>query len=176
MRIEKSKILWGIGSVACLGISYWLCRFVFYEMHRMKQWSNVLAIVGLIIIIIASVYEKRKLSVATVIGYIGGFALAMVFRTEGLDPGGGSTNNAWIIWGCVFILAVIAGLYMDKGSRIVSFVCTLIVLARLVTILFMELFKQFTALSVFVPVLIIIGLALFFPRIKNEAEKRNNLS
>ena len=34
----------------------------------------------------------------TIVGYIGEFILAMLFNTDGIDQGGGRTNNGWIIW------------------------------------------------------------------------------
>jgi hypothetical protein len=109
----KNKSLWGIGSLASLAISYWLCRVVFFDMHGMKQWPNALALVSLIIIIIASVGGSRILSVATNIGYMGGFILGMIFNTDGVDQGGGGTNNGWIIWGVVFIVCLLIGLIAD---------------------------------------------------------------
>ena len=112
----KNKILWGVCMAGLLAVSYWLCRFVFFGMHGMKDWPNMLAMVGLIIIVIASIIGRRILSVATVVGYMGGFVLAMLLHTHGVDQGGGGTNNAWIIWGCIFILSVVVGLFMDKGE------------------------------------------------------------
>ena len=80
-----------------LALSYLLCRFVFFKMHGMKDWPNILAVVGLTIIVIASIIGRRILSLATVLGYIGGVVLAMIFHTHGVDQGGGTTDNAWII-------------------------------------------------------------------------------
>lgn len=47
------------------------------------------------------------ISGAAVVGYVVGFILAMIFNTDAVDPGGGRTNNAWIIWGTVFILSIL---------------------------------------------------------------------
>lgn len=167
----KNKTLWGVCMTGLLAVSYWLCRFVFYGMHGMKDWPNMLAMVGLIIIVIASIVGKRILAVATVVGYMGGFVLAMIFHTHGVDQGGGGTNNAWIIWGCVFILSIIVGLFMDKGSRVIGFVSTLTVLCGLVTTLFNEIFKQFTVTVILVPTTIILGLALILGYIREKPEK-----
>ena len=95
----RSKILWGIGTIGLLGISYWVCRFSFFEMHGMKQWPTILAILSVSIIVIGTIFGNRLIPVATVAGYMGGFVLAMIFNTDGVDPGGGTTNNAWAIWG-----------------------------------------------------------------------------
>jgi len=113
----KNKVLWEIGTIGLLGISYWLCRFSFFEMHGMKQWPNLLAILGIVIIAIATIIGSRIIPVATVIGYMGGFIFAMIFNTDGVDPGGGRTNNAWIIWGAVFIFSIMIGIILGFTSK-----------------------------------------------------------
>lgn len=105
----KSKRLWGISMSGLLGISYWLCRYTFFEMHGMKQWPNILAILSIAILFIATIFGNRIISATTVIGYMGGFILAMTLNTDGIDPGGGRTNNAWIIWGIIFSLSILIG-------------------------------------------------------------------
>lgn len=171
MKERKNKTMWGVGLIGCLGLSYWLCRFVFFGMHGMKQWPNLLAMIGLIIIVIASLAGRRILSVATVVGYMGGFVLAMVFNTDGLDQGGGGTNNAWIIWGCVFILSVIVGLFLDKGSQVVHFISTLIFLSGLVALLFLQIFKQFTMVTILAPMILILGSALILGYVREKLAK-----
>ena len=109
----KSKILWGVSIIGLFGISYLLCRFAFYDMHGMKQWPNFLAIVGLIVIVTASLLGNRIISILTVVGYMGGFILAMIFNTDGVDQGGGRTNNGWIIWGVVFICSILIGIIIN---------------------------------------------------------------
>ena len=37
---------------------------------------------------------RRILSITTISGYLAGFILGMVLNTDGIDPGGGRTNNA----------------------------------------------------------------------------------
>lgn len=113
----KNKILLGISMIGLLGISYWLCRFSFFEMHGMKQWPDLLAILSITIIVIATIFGNRIIPVATIVGYMGGFILAMIFNTDGVDPGGGRTNNAWIIWGTVFIFLILIGIVLDFISK-----------------------------------------------------------
>ena len=103
--------------IGLLAISYWLCRFVFFGMHGMKQWPNMLAIVGLITIVIASIRGRQSLSIATVVGYVGGFVLAMIFNADGVDQGGGGTNNAWKIWRIVFIYSIMISIILGYISK-----------------------------------------------------------
>ena len=113
----KNKSLWGISMIGLLGISYWLCRYVFFEMHGMKDWPNLLAILSVFILVIATIFGNRIISAATVIGYIGGFILAMIFNTDGVDPGGGRTNNGWIIWGAIFSFSILIGLFLSLITK-----------------------------------------------------------
>lgn len=113
----KNKILWGVSMIGLFAISYWLCRFVFFGIHGMKQWPNMLAIIGLITIVIAIIGGRRLLSVATIVGYIGGFALGMILNTDGVDQGGGGTNNAWKIWGIVFISSILISIILGFISK-----------------------------------------------------------
>jgi uncharacterized membrane protein YcaP (DUF421 family) len=106
--------------IGFLGISYWLCRYIFFDMHGMKQWPNLLAIVSLAIIIIATISGKRIISATTVIGYIIGFILAMIFNTDGLDQGGGRINNAWKIWGAIFVLSILIGVILTLLPRLAT--------------------------------------------------------
>ncbi|MDR5660011.1 hypothetical protein RH915_10970 [Serpentinicella sp. ANB-PHB4] len=113
----KNKILWGTALAGCLGLSYWLSRFVFFQTHGMKSLPNTLVIVSLIIIIITSILGRYILSLATLVGYIDGFILAMLLNTESIDPGGGTTNNAWIIWSVLFIVCLLVGLILDINYK-----------------------------------------------------------
>ena len=109
MKPIRNRLLWGICTIGLFGISYWLCRFYFFEMHGMKDWPNLLSVLGTVIIVIAVIFGNRIVPLAVVAGYMGGFIIAVIFNTDGVDPGGGTTNNAWIIWGTVFILSVLIG-------------------------------------------------------------------
>ena len=100
-----------------LGLSYWLCRFVFFDLHGMKSWPTALASFGLSVIVIAIIFNLSILGLAAVVGYLVGFILAMLFNTASLDPGGGTLNNAWIIWGAVFIISLLLGFTLDVISR-----------------------------------------------------------
>ncbi len=89
-------------------------------MHGMKQWPDFLASLSIALVVLATLLGNRVVPIATVIGYIGGFALAMVFNTDGVDPGGGGTSNAWIIWGTIYISSILIGImlgYISKQRR-----------------------------------------------------------
>lgn len=94
-------------SVAAIVISYLLIRFPLFNMHGMKDLPNMLAILSIGTIVMASIFKKRKVFIGVIVGYIGGFAFAMLFNSNGFDQAGGATNNAWIIWTVFLILSIL---------------------------------------------------------------------
>ena len=52
-----------------------------------------------------------------VIGYMGGFILAMIFNTDRIDQRGGKLNNGWIIWGAIFSLSILIGIVLSLMSK-----------------------------------------------------------
>lgn len=112
----RNKILWVLSMIGLLAISYWICRFAFFEMHGMIQWPTILAILSIVTIVSATIFGNRIVSIAPVIGYMGGFIIAMAFSSDTIDPGGGQSNNAWIIWGIVLISSVLIGILWSFNS------------------------------------------------------------
>ncbi len=59
----------------------------------MKQWPLILLIPGLVAIIVMAFFPARKVLACIPLGYIGGFAISMLFQSEGVDPGDGRTSK-----------------------------------------------------------------------------------
>ncbi len=112
------KVVKVIGLPLCLGVSFVLCRFVFLYIHHMKQWSELLAIISLIILVAAMVLDLKWMSVTTAFGYIVGFIIGAVFNTNGVDPGGGGTNNFWSLWALTIMICIFAGFVIDVAIRV----------------------------------------------------------
>lgn len=114
----SKKVILIIGLLLCLGVSYLLCRFVFFDIHGMKDWPDLLACVSLVVLLAAIALKLRWTSAAAVFGYIFGFVLGVVFNTDGLDPGGGRINNFWIIWTLGMLFCIVAGLVADIAIKL----------------------------------------------------------
>ncbi len=114
---QMGRTIWGACTAAGLAIGYWLCRYALFDLHGMKQWPNMLAIVGLVVLLIASAAGFRFLALAAALGYPLAFGIAMMTFTQGVDQGGGGTNNAWIIWGGVYLLCKAIGIAADIITR-----------------------------------------------------------
>lgn len=101
-------------------MSYLLCVFYYTALHKSKDWPLVLFLIGMFIIIISSFFYSKKVMISTVIGYSIGFIFSILFNKDGIDPGGGRTNNAWIIWTYTFLIIILIGVVweiIDKLKR-----------------------------------------------------------
>ena len=119
--VNKRRIIEVIGSFSVLLICYFLSRHdVLGQWHYMKQWPVALCVLGAVVIILACIANYRKTVFFAPIGYGLGFVLAMVFNTDGLDPGGGTTNNGWIIWTVSFLVIVAIGAIWESVSEFIQ--------------------------------------------------------
>jgi len=113
----KNRVIWVVGAVVGLSICFLLCRYAFFWLHGMKQWPFALFVCGLITIIIGAIFGGRKIMICTVIAYIFGFMLGMLFNMDILDQGDGRLNNAWIIWTISFAIIIFIGVIWELVSR-----------------------------------------------------------
>ena len=112
MKNKKNFIL----HLICLGIlcvGYVLTRYVFFDLHGMKTWPLVLFVCGIVVIGISFIAKAKQVPIFTAMSYIAGFAVGAIFQTDGLDAGGGKTNNLWIIWTVVFVCFTLAAILTD---------------------------------------------------------------
>ena len=114
MKINISKrILWLIGSNFLLFIEYILCRYILIDLHGMYEWPRAIYIFGIIVIIIAAIFDRRKIMLCTVSGFIAGFTLGALFNVDGFDNGGGTTNNFWIWWTLTMVNIIFIGIIWE---------------------------------------------------------------
>ena len=119
----KSRICWFLGTIVALGICFLLCRYVFWGLHGMRQWTFILFAFGLIVILIAAITDARKVMLGTVGGYIIGFGLGMMLQTDTFHPDrgiyGDYTNNAWVIWTSVYLVFIALSIIWEViGKRL----------------------------------------------------------
>ena len=92
---------------------FFLCRYTFFSLHGMKEWPVNLLVFGIVVIIISAFFNSRKVMICTPVGYMIGFAIGVFFNTDSLDPGGGTLNNAWIIWASSFLILIAIGVVLE---------------------------------------------------------------
>ena len=119
----KDRIIWTIGSIALLWVCYvvwYLLRDVIMVLHWefLRGWSFDLFVFGVIVIFTATLKFSRKVMIGTVVGYGGGFALAVLFNTNTFDLNPSIyVNNAWIIWTVLYIIFIVLGIIWEIVSK-----------------------------------------------------------
>ena len=90
-----------------------LCRYVLFALHGMKQWPEVLFGAGVAVLLISLLAKGELLPWFVSATYPIGFAAGFLFQSNGSDPGGGSTNNFWLIWTIVFVVGLGIGMICE---------------------------------------------------------------
>lgn len=112
--LSKKNIIVHLLSLCVLCIGFVLCRYVFYDNHGMKQLPVWLFVVGTVSMAVSFFLEGKITPICTAVAYIIGFIAGVIFQTNGVDAGGGTTNNLWIIWVVVFVCLTLAGIICEK--------------------------------------------------------------
>ena len=104
-------------SAAILLVDFLLCRYLFFDLHGMKDWPVFMLGLGIAALVVSFLLKGQHLPLISANGYLAGFVSGLVFRTNGVDPGGGRTNNMWLIWLVVWLVFVLAGARADLLRR-----------------------------------------------------------
>jgi drug/metabolite transporter (DMT)-like permease len=114
----KLQIIWTLGVGIVLFVCYFISRHdILGSWHGMLQLPIVLLVIGLTVILISTFVYAHKVMACVPVGYILGFALASIFNKDGVDQGGGTTNNGWIIWIVTLMIIIIAGVIWEIAHK-----------------------------------------------------------
>ena len=106
--LSKKNIIIHLLSLCVLCIGFVLCRYVFFDIHGNIGLPDCLFIIGLVSVVISFFFRGKITPFCTALAYIVGFIAGVIFQTDGVDAGGGTTNNFWIIWAMVFVCLILA--------------------------------------------------------------------
>lgn len=113
MRENSIKLLKRLSPFGVLLVGFLLCRFVFFNLHGMKEWPFDLFVAGVVVLLVSLIAKKQFVPWFTSVGYLVGFLAGVIFYTEGFDPGGGRTDNLWQIWTIVFVVSILVGIVFE---------------------------------------------------------------
>jgi len=117
--IWKKQLFIGISFSILLSLAYLLSINTF-QSHRMGDWHFVLLIFGLVVIAIATITRGYKVMIATNLGYLIGFAFAILFGRDTFDPTLNyphSTHNGWHIWTVTYLAFIAAGIVVEVAFK-----------------------------------------------------------
>ncbi len=117
--IAKNKVSL-ISHVIALGVllvGFILGRYVFFDVHGMKEFPTTLLILGLVVMVISAITSKKVLPYFISAGYIIGFVFGFLFQVTKMDANGVSVNNLWVIWAGVYVAFIVAGFLFELCSK-----------------------------------------------------------
>lgn len=114
---NQKRIVTLLISAALLLTGFVLTRYVFFDLHGMKQWPLTLLVIGAIVAGISWMFKARLVPIVTVAAYSVSFLIGALLQTDSVDAGGMRTNNLWIIWTGVFLFLTVAGIVAELATR-----------------------------------------------------------
>ena len=96
-------------ALGILLVGFILCRYVFFDVHGMKEFPVVLLALGLVVMVISTLTTKKILPYFISAGYIIGFVFGFIFQETQMDANGVSVNNLWVIWVVVYLVFMVIG-------------------------------------------------------------------
>ena len=96
-------------SAAILLVDFLMCRYLFFDLHGMKDWPVFMLGLGIAVLVVSFLLKWQHLPLISANGYLAGFVAGLIFHTNGIDPGGGRTDNMWLIWLMVWLGVTLIG-------------------------------------------------------------------
>lgn len=115
--MKKRSWIRHLQAAALMTAAFILCRYVLFDLHGMKQWPELLFGFGICLLAISALAGGNVFPWSAALGYPIGFVLGWLLQTDGVDPGGGRTNNLWMIWTVAMLFVAALGLLLDLGRR-----------------------------------------------------------
>ncbi len=104
-------------SVAYLVLGWVAFRFLLLDMTQMREWPTLLAIIGMILVGVSLKKNYSSVARCASLGYVVSFLIGYLLQKDGLDAGGGRTNNMWLIWTISYFVIIAYGIYIEYKRR-----------------------------------------------------------
>ena len=140
---NKVSLISHVIGLGILMVGFVLGRYVFFDVHGMKEFPVTLLVLGLAVMPISVLTSKKVLPYFISAGYLIGFVFGFIFQVTKMDANGVSVNNLWVIWAGVYVAFIIVGFLCDaflkkygsavswkksKGKKMVIAILALLVL------------------------------------------------
>lgn len=114
--MKKKYTITHIASILLLMMGFVLCRYILFRSHGMKEWPVVLFLAGVIVLGISIYRKKLYLPLFISLGYSISWVIGAFTQSDGVDPGGGFTNNLWLTWMIAYAGIILAGIAFEVIS------------------------------------------------------------
>ena len=106
---NKVSLLSHVIALGILMIGFGLGRYVFFDVHGMKEFPVALLVLGLAVMLISLLTSKKVLPYFISTGYLIGFVFGFLLQVTKMDANGVSVNNLWVIWAGVYVAFIVVG-------------------------------------------------------------------
>ena len=106
---NKVSLISHVIGLGILIIGFVLGRYVFFDVHGMKEFPVTLLVLGLAVMLISMLTSKKVLPYFISTGYLMGFVFGFLFQVTKMDVNGVSVNNLWVIWAGVYVAFIVVG-------------------------------------------------------------------
>ena len=110
---NKKSVVNHVIALGILLVGFILGRYVFFDVHGMKEFPAVLLILGLVVMVISGLSTKKIFPYFISVGYIIGFIFGLIFQVTKMDANGVSVNNLWVIWAVVYVAFIMLGVICE---------------------------------------------------------------
>ena len=110
---NKKGVVNHVIALGILLVGFIFGRYVFFDVHGMKEFPVVLLILGLVVMVISGLSTKKIIPYFISIGYIIGFVLGFIIQETKIDTNGVSVNNLWVIWAVVYVAFIVLGVICE---------------------------------------------------------------
>ena len=114
---NKVSLINHVIGLGILMIGFVLGRYVFFDVHGMKEFPVTLLLLGLAVILISMLTSKKVLPYFISAGYLIGFVFGFLFQVTKMDANGVSVNNLWVIWAGVYVVFIVLGFICERCFR-----------------------------------------------------------
>ena len=95
-------------------INYILTRFIYFNVHGMKDFPNTMSLLSAALTCLFILSENNISAICSTIGNTIGFFIGLMFYSVKVDYITGNTSNLWLIWGISYFIVVILGMVINK--------------------------------------------------------------
>ena len=110
---HKVSLINHVIGLGILMVGFALGRYVFFDVHGMKEFPVTLLVLGLAVMLSSVLTVQKVLPYFISAGYIIGFVFGFLFQVTKMDANGISANNLWVIWSGVYVAFIIVGFLCD---------------------------------------------------------------
>ena len=95
-------------------ITYILTRFIFFNVHGMKEFPNTMILLSGALTCLFILSNNYVAATCSSLGNLLSFFIGMMFHKSYVDVITGNNDNFWLIWLVSYIIVVILGMVIGK--------------------------------------------------------------